>query len=63
MLFRSPESAYYLPVGLTTVDQSVYQMGVAATEMLVKLIKGERVQQTICKVPTKLVVRGSCRAI
>lgn len=58
-----PETAYFLPGGLTTVDQSVRQMGLAATEMLVKLIKGEALAETIYKVPTRLVVRGSCRAV
>jgi len=60
---NNPESAYYLSSGLTTVDQSVQQMGFAATEMLLKLIKGQSMQESIHKVPTKLVVRGSCRAI
>jgi LacI family transcriptional regulator len=60
---NSPEAAYYLPAGLTTVDQSVRQMGLAATEMLVKLINGEGVDETIYKVPTQLVVRGSCRVM
>lgn len=58
-----PETAYFLPGGLTTVDQSVRQMGLAATEMLVKLIKGEALAEMIYKVPTRLVVRGSCRAV
>ena len=58
-----PEAAYYLPGGLTTVDQSVRQMGVIATEMLVKLIKGEALEQRLWKMPTQLIVRGSCRVV
>ena len=58
-----PETAYHLPTGLTTVDQHMQEMGLAATKMLVKLIKGEEVAETVYKVPTQLIVRGSCRAI
>jgi LacI family transcriptional regulator len=58
-----PEAAYYLPEGLTTVDQSVFQMGLIATEMLVQLIKGEALEKRLRKMPTQLIVRGSCRSI
>lgn len=58
-----PEAAYYLPVGLTTIDQSVRQMGIVATEMLIKLIKGETLEQMVNKMHTQLIIRGSCRAI
>lgn len=60
---NNPEAAYHLPAGLTTVDQGVHQMGMVATEMLVKLIEGGDVGEMIHKIPTQLVVRGSCRAI
>lgn len=59
---NTPEAAYHLPAGLTTVDQSVLQMGLVATEMLVKLIEGKQVEE-IYKTPTQLIIRGSCRAI
>ena len=58
-----PEAAYYLPAGLTTVDQSVRHMGVVATEMLIKLIRGEQIVSLITKMPTQLIVRGSCRSV
>lgn len=58
-----PETAYYLPGGITTVDQSVREMGRVATEMLVQLINGEKLEETIRKVPTRLIARGSCRAV
>ncbi|MCA9873370.1 MAG: LacI family DNA-binding transcriptional regulator [Anaerolineales bacterium] len=58
-----PEAAYYLPGGLTTVDQSIRQMGLIATEMLVKLIRGEGLESIITKMPTRLIVRGSCRSL
>lgn len=60
---NTPESAYILPVGLTTVDQDLHQMGIAATEMLVTLIKGEVLPEVVHKIPTQLIVRGSCRAV
>jgi DNA-binding LacI/PurR family transcriptional regulator len=44
-----PEASFHLPTGLTRVDQSVRQMGVVATEMLVNLIKGDGVAQSITK--------------
>lgn len=58
-----PEAAHYLPGGLTTVNQSVLQMGLVAVEMLVKLIKGETLDKLTTKIPTQLIIRGSCRAV
>ncbi len=58
-----PEAAYALPGGLTTVDQSLREMGSIATEMLVRLIKGEALADSIHRIPTQLIVRGSCRAL
>jgi LacI family transcriptional regulator len=49
--------------GLTTVDQSVSEMGYVATTMLIKLIQGKTLDETLCKVPTRLVIRDSCRSI
>ena len=49
--------------GLTTVDQSVSEMGYVATTMLIKLIKGETLDEPLCKIPTRLVTRDSCRSI
>jgi len=58
-----PESAFSIPGGLTTVDQGLHQMGFTATEMLVSLIKGETLPESLHRIPTQLVIRGSCRAI
>jgi len=58
-----PETAYFPSVGLTTVDQSLVQTGLVATELLVKFIETDEVSEIIHKIPTRLVVRGSCRAI
>ena len=55
-----PEAAAASP-GLTTIDQSVEQMGYLATQLLVKLIEGEALDSEVYKIPTKLVVRASCR--
>lgn len=57
-----PQATRSVP-GLTTVDQSVSEMGYIATTMLIKLMQGESLQEPICKVPTQLVIRDSCQAI
>jgi LacI family transcriptional regulator len=57
-----PEVAYTHP-GLTTVDQCIDRMGYIATEMLVSLIEGENLDSNVYKVPTRLIVRDSCRTI
>ena len=49
--------------GLTTVDQFISQMGYVATEMLVNLIQGKPLESNLYKIPTRLIVRDSCRAI
>jgi LacI family transcriptional regulator len=57
-----PEVAYAHP-RLTTVDQSIDKMGYIATEMLISLIEGDALESDLYKVPTRLIVRDSCRAI
>ena len=49
--------------GLTTVDQFIDRMGYVATEMLVDLIQGKPRKSNLYKIPTRLIVRDSCRAI
>jgi LacI family transcriptional regulator len=56
-----PDAALARP-GLTTVDQSMREMGILATQMLVKLIKGEPLENPIAQTSTRLVIRESCRA-
>jgi LacI family transcriptional regulator len=56
-----PEAAQADP-GLTTVDQSIQEMGRIAIQMLVKLIEGEPLESKIIKTSTRLVIRDSCRA-
>lgn len=53
-----PESRY---MGLTTVDQFISEMGFVATQMLIKLINGEPLDDQTYKMQTQLVVRNSCQ--
>jgi LacI family transcriptional regulator len=57
-----PDAALANP-GLTTIDQSIQEMGKIAFQMLIKLIEGESMEQMIAKTSTRLVVRESCRAL
>jgi LacI family transcriptional regulator len=54
------ESKY---MGLTTVDQFISQMGYVATQMLIKLINGETLDEQTYRMQTQLVVRNSCREV
>jgi len=57
-----PESAFVTPA-LTTVDQSIEQMGFLATGLLVRLLSDEELENRIYTIPTHLVVRESCAPI
>lgn len=46
---------------LTTVDQSIERMGSLAAEIVLKLIQGHPLESQLNKVPTRLVIRQSCR--
>lgn len=54
------EAEYF---GLTTIDQNLAEMGYIATQLLIDLIDNEPVDVMVYKVPTKLMVRRSCREI
>jgi len=56
-----PEAAQVSP-RLTTVDQSIQEMGTLATEMLIGSLRGAAPEQKLLKVPTRLVIRDSCQA-
>jgi len=62
------ESAHLNPP-LTTIDQFVEQMGAMATEMLVKLVRGETFpihpaeEGNLYKIPAQLVIRDSCASV
>jgi LacI family transcriptional regulator len=57
-----PEAAQSEP-GLTTVDQSIQEMGKIAVQMLIKLIQGESLENKTIKTSTSLVIRSSCQAL
>ncbi len=57
-----PESALTDPP-LTTIDQSIQTMGEEAVRLLVDLLNGVTDRPHQITLPTKLVVRQSCRAI
>ena len=57
-----PDAALVYP-GLTTIDQSIREMGKMATEMLIKLIEGGSLEKKVVKTSTRLVIRESCKAI
>ncbi len=61
--FDNIEEAAYCNGGLTTVDQSLDEMAQIAVEILLNLIQNKPVDNQLHRVPTKLIVRNSCRAI
>ncbi len=64
--FDNVYEAAYLNPPLTTVDQFIEKMGAMATEMLIKLVKGDSLppnpdgERNLFRVPTRLVIRASC---
>ena len=67
--FDNLREAAFLNPPLTTVDQFVEKMGTMATEMLVKLVKGETLptnpleEGNLYKIPAQLVIRDSCASV
>jgi LacI family transcriptional regulator len=67
--FDNLREVTYLDPPLTTIDQSIEKMGTMATEMLVKLVKGEPLPVNpveagnLYKIPTQLVIRDSCAPV
>ncbi len=53
-----PETKY---CGLTTVDQSLVDMGRQAVELLIKLIEGKTIETHTIKIFPSLVIRDSCQ--
>jgi LacI family transcriptional regulator len=54
-----PESAL-IDTPLTTIDQSIHEMGRQAVELLIDLIDGNTDRPRQVTLPTRLVVRQSC---
>ena len=61
--FDNIREAAYLDPKLTTVDQFIPQMGSIAVEMIVKLINGEKLENELHKIQTRLIVRDSCHTL
>ena len=61
--FDNIEEALFVNGGLTTVDQSIEEMGQVAVEMLVNLIQNKPIENRVQRMPTQLIVRNTCRAI
>jgi LacI family transcriptional regulator len=59
--FDNLREAAFLAPKLTTIDQSIPEMAYIATELIVKLVNGEKLESTVHKIPTKLIIRDSCR--
>jgi LacI family transcriptional regulator len=55
-----PDAAY---LNLTTIDQFIGEMGYIATQMLLDLINGVDLLEKTRRVPTELVLRGSCKVL
>lgn len=67
--FDNLREAAHLKPPLTTIDQSIEKMGAMATEMIVKLVKGESLtirpaeEGNLYKIPTQLIIRDSCATV
>jgi LacI family transcriptional regulator len=61
--FDNTVESYSVNPPLTTVDQSIEAMGALAAEIVLKLIQGQPWESRLNKVPTRLVIRQSCRPI
>ena len=67
--FDNLREAAHLNPPLTTIDQFLEKMGTMATEMLVKLVKGDSLpihptqEGNLYKIPTQLVIRDSCASV
>jgi len=67
--FDNLREAAHLTPPLTTINQSIEEMGTMATEMLVKLVNGESLpispteEGNLYKIPTQLVIRDSSASV
>jgi LacI family transcriptional regulator len=57
-----PDGEYTTPP-LTTVAQSLVGMGSLAADLLMQMLEGRKVENRIFELPTRLIVRDSCRAL
>jgi LacI family transcriptional regulator len=61
--FDNIYEAALLNPALTTIDQSIMDMGSLAVEMIVTLVKGEILESHQRIIPTQLIIRDSCAAV
>jgi LacI family transcriptional regulator len=61
--FDDLREAAFMKPALTTISQSVDEMGYIATQMVVKMAKGETLESNQHKISTQLVVRDSCQEV
>ena len=59
--FDNITEAQYM--GLTTIDQSLSRMGAIAIQILMQIIDNHPPENLIYEIPTRLVIRTSCRAL
>lgn len=58
--FDNVLESVFLNPPLTTVDQSIAEMGTMAIDIMVKLLRGEQLKENLVTIPTRLVIRDSC---
>ncbi|MCB0195090.1 MAG: LacI family DNA-binding transcriptional regulator [Anaerolineae bacterium] len=61
--FDNIEEASCVHGGITTVDQFIADMGRVAVEMLVNLIQNKPIENTLYRMPTRLLVRSTSQAL
>ena len=61
--FDNLRDSNYMEPRLTTIDQSIYDMGVLATRLMMDMLRGENPVKKHHVFQTRLVIRESCRAL
>ena len=59
---NTPESRLASP-RLTTVDQSIQEMGSCAAHLLMEILNGNKPEQQLIEIPTNLIVGESCQSL
>jgi LacI family transcriptional regulator len=63
MGFDNLRESLFMSPALSTVDQHLEQMGTIATEMIVKLINGDKLPSKLHVIKTQLIIRDSCSVL
>jgi LacI family transcriptional regulator len=61
--FDNLRDSEYLDPPLTTIDQSIFDMGVLATRLMMNMLRGENPENKQHVFPTRLIIRESCRSL